>query len=69
LIFSQILHAQFSISGTVRDQQAASVVKGASVRLSSITDGGFSRSLLSDSMGRFVFQNLPADSFSLLFPS
>jgi hypothetical protein len=65
LLFSQFLHAQFSISGTVRDQQAASVLKGASVRLNSITDGGFSRSLLSDSMGRFVFQDLPADSFQL----
>ncbi len=59
------LHAQYSISGTVKDQQTQSRLGGASVRLTSATDSLLRRNVLSDSAGRFAFRNLPADSFRL----
>jgi uncharacterized membrane protein YgcG len=65
LLFAQVINAQFSISGTIRDQQAASPLSGASVRLSSVSNGAIARNVLSDSLGRFSFQNLPADSFQV----
>lgn len=65
LLVGQALYAQFQVSGTVKDQQAGTPLSGAAVRLRSATDSTFSRSMLSDSLGRFLFQNLPADSFFL----
>lgn len=65
LFFAQVLHAQFTISGTVKDQQTGTPLSGASVRLLSVSDAGLSKSMLSDSLGRFQFQQLPADSFLL----
>ena len=65
LFLGQSLYAQFSISGTVRDQQGQAPLSGASVRLQSINSGVVSRNILSDSAGRFNFQNLPSDSFQL----
>lgn len=65
LLFAQVIHAQFSISGSIRDQQASGPLSGASVRLSSTSNAGFARNVLSDSLGGFRFQNLPADSFSV----
>ncbi|HEU4904349.1 MAG TPA: carboxypeptidase regulatory-like domain-containing protein, partial [Flavisolibacter sp.] len=65
LLFAQALHAQFSISGTVTDQQAGAPLRGASVRLRSAANATVSQNMLSDSLGRFQFQNLAADSFLL----
>lgn len=65
LFIGQTLFAQYRISGTVKDQLAQVPLSSASVRLRSVTDTTFSRSQLSDSAGRFTFQNLPADSFFL----
>src|SRR6476620_8689495 len=65
LLIGQVMYAQFGISGTVKDQQAQVPLSGASVRLKSVTNTAISRNVLSDSSGRFSFQNLPADSFSL----
>lgn len=65
LLAGQILHAQFTISGTVKDQQTRAALSGASVKLRSNADSSFSRNVLSDSAGRFAFHNLPADSFLL----
>src|SRR6476661_5559731 len=65
LLIGNILHAQFAISGTVKDQQAKTALSGASVKLRSLSDSTFARNALSDSAGRFSFQNLSADSFSL----
>jgi uncharacterized membrane protein YgcG len=65
LLSAQILLAQFSINGTVKDQQAKTALSGATVRLFSITDSTLAKSVLSDAAGKFTFQNLPADSFLL----
>ncbi|HEY0039937.1 MAG TPA: carboxypeptidase regulatory-like domain-containing protein, partial [Flavisolibacter sp.] len=65
LFLGQSLYAQFSISGTVKDQQAQNPLSGASVRLRSATNTAFARNILTDSSGRFAFQNLPSDSFLL----
>ncbi|HEX8313673.1 MAG TPA: TonB-dependent receptor [Flavisolibacter sp.] len=65
LFLGQSLYAQYSISGTVKEQQAQTPLGSASVRLRSTSDSTFARSILSDSAGRFRFQNLPADSFIL----
>jgi hypothetical protein len=65
LFVGQSLYAQFSISGIIKEQQSQTALSGASVRLKSATDSSFSRSQLSDSSGRFSFQNLSADSFEL----
>lgn len=53
------------ISGTVRDQIAKTPLQRATVRLYGTTDSTFSRSTLTDSAGRFTFNNLPKDSFVL----
>ncbi len=66
LLFAQVINAQFSISGTVRDQQANGPLSGASVRLNGVTNSGITRNVLSDSLGRFSFQGLPADSFQVV---
>jgi uncharacterized membrane protein YgcG len=66
LLLAQVIHAQFSLSGSIRDQQAGGPLSGASVRLSSTSNAGFARNVLSDSLGRFTFQNLPADSFQVV---
>jgi uncharacterized membrane protein YgcG len=65
LLVGQAVFAQFSISGTVRDQQAQTPLSGASVWLRSATNSTVSRNALSDSLGRFTFQNLTPDSFVL----
>jgi hypothetical protein len=65
LLFTHVLFAQFTISGTIKDQQGGAPLPGASIRLRSTTDSAFSRSLVSDSLGRFSFQQLSADSFLL----
>ncbi|MDQ6609184.1 MAG: outer membrane beta-barrel protein, partial [Bacteroidota bacterium] len=65
LITAQDLLAQFSISGTVKDGNAKTALSGASIRLFSTTDTTFEKSTLSDSAGKFLFQNLHADSFLL----
>lgn len=65
LLIAQSLYAQFSISGTVLDQQKTNPLNNASVRLRSTTNSAFARNILSDSLGRFSFQNLPSDSFLL----
>ncbi|RYF86201.1 MAG: hypothetical protein EON98_04370, partial [Chitinophagaceae bacterium] len=63
LFIGQVVFAQFRIGGTIRDQQAQVPLSSASVRLKSVTDSTISRTQLSDSAGRFLFQNLAADSF------
>ncbi len=65
LLFSGLYAQTLKIQGTVTDQQNKSPLQGATVRLKSATDSGFSRSLLSDSTGSFLFSALPADSFIL----
>lgn len=65
LFVGQSLYAQFSISGTIKDQQAQAPLSGASVRLSSVPNAAITRNALTDSTGRFTFQNLPSDSFQL----
>ena len=65
ILTSQLLFAQFSISGTIRDQQAKTILSGATVRLNSFSDSSFSRSALTDSLGRFSFTDLVSDSFLL----
>lgn len=65
LLFAHTLHAQFNVSGTIKDQQAGTPLSGASILLRSTTDSSFTRSSISDSIGRFQFQNLQADSFLL----
>ncbi len=65
LLFSSFLHAQFRISGLIREQQGATPLKGASVRLQSVGTTGVVRNAITDSSGRFLFAELPADSFSL----
>lgn len=65
LLVGQILHAQFTVGGTVKDAQAKTALSGASIRLTSTSDSTLARSVLSDSAGRFTFHNLPADSFVL----
>jgi hypothetical protein len=54
-----------SIRGSVLDQQSKAPLRGATVRLKSTTDAAFTRSLLSDSAGGFVFTPLSPDSFVL----
>lgn len=65
VLIGQALYAQLSIRGTVKDQQAQAPLSGASVRLQSVTNTALSRSVLSDSAGRFVFSNLTPDSFQV----
>jgi len=65
LLFTQVIHAQYNVSGTVKDQQASTPLTGASILLRSTTDSSFARSSISDSTGRFQFQNLQTDSFLL----
>ncbi|GAA4740738.1 TonB-dependent receptor [Flavisolibacter ginsenosidimutans] len=65
LFVGQALYAQYTLSGTVKDQQAGTVLSGASVKLKSLTDSSFARTALSDAAGRFSFQNLSKDSFLL----
>ena len=65
LLLTHALFAQYNISGTIKDQQGGAPLAGASVRLRSTTDSAFSRSLISDSLGRFLFQDLSPDSFLL----
>jgi len=65
LFIGQALYAQFTISGTVKDQQAQVPLSGASVRLQSITNTAVARNVLSDSAGRFAFNNLTPDSFQI----
>lgn len=65
LLTAQILFAQFTISGTVRDGQSKTILSGATVRLFSVTDSTFTKTMLSDSAGKFSFQNLQADSLLL----
>jgi hypothetical protein len=65
LLIGQSLFAQFSISGTVKDQNAQVPLQGASVRLRSVTTPTISQNAISDSVGRFRFQNLASDSFLL----
>ena len=65
LLFSQVLLAQYTISGTVKDQQTNNFLSGASVKLRSNSDSNFARNVLSDSSGRFAFHNLSVDSFLL----
>ena len=54
-----------SIKGSVLDQQSKAPLRGATVRLKSTTDAAFSKSVLSDSAGNFVFAPLSRDSFLL----
>ncbi len=62
----QDLEAQTaSIKGTVLDQQSKAPLKGATVSLKTARNSNFSRSLLSDSAGSFVFAPLSPDSFLL----
>lgn len=65
LLLGQLVHAQYSIGGTIKDQQAGTPLSGASIRLKSVRDSSVTQSSLSDSLGRFLFQNLAPDSFSL----
>ena len=65
LFIGQALYAQFSISGTITDQQNQIPLGGASVRITSASNPGFSRNILSDTSGRFSFQDLTSDSFVL----
>ncbi|HVF81425.1 MAG TPA: outer membrane beta-barrel protein [Flavisolibacter sp.] len=65
LLSAQVLFAQFSISGTIRDQQAKTALSGATVRLFSISDSTITKSILSDATGKFSFRDLKADSFLL----
>jgi uncharacterized membrane protein YgcG len=65
LIIGQALQAQLSISGTVKEQTAQTPLSGASVRLQGITNTAVTRSVLSDSAGRFFFNNLTPDSFQV----
>lgn len=65
LFFSQ-LHAQtLSITGSLLDQQAKMPLSGATVRIKSISDAGFSKTLITDSSGKFIFSELKSDSFLL----
>ncbi|HEX6333399.1 MAG TPA: TonB-dependent receptor, partial [Flavisolibacter sp.] len=66
ILLAHVIYAQqFSISGTVLDQQRQAPLRGASVTLQGATDTLFSRSVITDSAGRFTFSGLPADSFEL----
>ena len=65
IIGSQLYAQQFTISGTVKDQQAGTSLQRATIRLYSSTDPGFSKTTLSDTAGYFIFQNLQRDSFLL----
>ncbi|HYK55114.1 MAG TPA: carboxypeptidase regulatory-like domain-containing protein, partial [Flavisolibacter sp.] len=64
-IFKGIQAQTASIKGSVLDQQSKAPLRGATVRLKSTTDAAFSKSVLSDSAGNFVFAPLFRDSFSL----
>ncbi len=64
-IFKGIQAQTASIKGSVLDQQSKAPLRGATVRLKSTTDAAFSKSVLSDSAGNFVFAPLSRDSFSL----
>lgn len=57
LLFGQEVFAQFSIRGSIQDLQAGRPLAGAAVRLRRAADTAFSLRLLSDSLGRFEFQN------------
>ena len=63
IIGSQLYAQQFTISGTVKDQQAGTSLQRATIRLYSSTNPGFSKTTLSDTAGYFIFQNLQRDSF------
>ncbi len=64
LLFFQFSQAQFSISGSVTDQNA-SPLPGATVKLMSYSDSSFVRILRADSAGNFQFNELKRDSFGL----
>jgi uncharacterized membrane protein YgcG len=63
LLFSSFAQAQFRIGGSIREQQGGTPLKGASVRLESVGTSAVVRNAVTDSSGRFLFTELPADSF------
>src|SRR5215217_7836740 len=54
-----------TIGGTVQDQQNKAPLSNATANLKSIADSSFSRSVVTDSLGRFRFSDLQRDSFLL----
>src|SRR5215213_2270515 len=54
-----------SIRGTINDQQTKAPLVSATVKISSLSDSTTSRSVLTDSAGKFSFVNLIKDSFLL----
>lgn len=64
-IISGIKAQTHTLKGTIVDQQSKAPLSGATVKLKSTTNPAFTKSLLSDSIGTFVFTNLSPDSFLL----
>ncbi|HEU4632513.1 MAG TPA: carboxypeptidase regulatory-like domain-containing protein, partial [Flavisolibacter sp.] len=65
-LISKGLDAQsLSIKGTIVDQQTKAPLNGATVKLQSVTNAAFAKTMLSDSAGIFVFTPLSRDSFAL----
>ena len=54
-----------TIRGTINDQQTKAPLVSATVKLSSLSDSTTTRSVLTDSAGKFSFGNLMKDSFLL----
>src|SRR4051794_40588035 len=73
LIVSFLTSASFGqtavIKGSVRNYQTTAHIPGATVTLKSIKDTSIVHTRVSDSLGRFIFNELPLDSFRLSITS
>jgi hypothetical protein len=70
LIFTGLLNAQtYRISGLVRSNDSSTNLNGAVVSLRSRLDSTGTKTTLTDSLGRFRFFELPADSFRITINS
>lgn len=70
LIFTGLLNAQtYRISGLVRSTDSSTNLNGAVVSLRSNADSTGIKTTLTDSLGRFRFFELPADSFRITISS
>ncbi len=55
----------FTVTGTVRDVETGKALSSVTARLQSLSDSTGKQTTLTDSLGNFSFQHLPADSFRL----
>lgn len=58
-----------SLKGALQDQETKLSVRGVTAVLKKVSDTTFSLNAITDTSGRFLFANLPKDSFTLRFTS